>query len=134
MATQTEPVPAPSVRKSEMALARGVAPNWLYNIHILWQSRRFLIRFAGACLVINLVVSLLIPKTYTSEARIMPPEGGGSSSALIAALGGRFGQGEWRSGLAASLISPRNSGALFIDLLRSTSVSNALIERFQLQS
>jgi capsule polysaccharide export protein KpsE/RkpR len=133
MATQTEPVQAPPVRERETALGRGAAPNWLYNIRILWHSRRLLMRFAAVCLVINLGLCLLIPKTYTSEARIMPPEGGGSSSALIAALAGRSMQGELLSGLAASLMSPRNSGALFIDLLRSTSVSNALIERFQLQ-
>jgi capsule polysaccharide export protein KpsE/RkpR len=112
----------------------GSAPTWLYNLRILWAHRIQLTRIVGAALVAGLVVSLLIPKSYVSQARIMPPETSGGSSALLTALAGRTLGSDALGGLAASLIGGHNTGALFVDLLRSTSVTDRLVERFQLQS
>lgn len=64
----------------------------------------------------------------------MPPESSGSSAALLAALAGRGG-GEFTGigNLAASLLGVRTTGPLFVDLLRSATISGDLIDRFQLQ-
>lgn len=110
------------------------APNWLYNMHVLWQARVRLLRITGVAFAASVVVALLIPKMYVSQARIMPPEMSGSNPALLAALAGRAFGSDALGGLAASLIGGRNNGALFVDLLRSYSVSDRLIERFRLQS
>src|SRR6185437_13850444 len=72
----------------------AIAPNWLCNLRILWDRRRLLLRATGIAFAVSVLVSLIIPKTYESEARIMPPEGAGSSSALISALAGRSLEGE----------------------------------------
>ena len=66
----------------------------------------------------------------------MPPESSGSSAALLAAIAGRGGGSGELGGLgsiAASLLGIRTSGPLFVDLLRSSTVSDELIDRFQLQ-
>ncbi len=111
----------------------ATAPNWLCNLRVLWDRRRLLLRATGIAFAVSLLISLVIPKTYESEARIMPPEGGGSSSALISALAGRSLEGELLGGLAAGLMGSHNNGALFVDVLRGSTVTGRLIDRFDLQ-
>ncbi len=88
----------------------------------------------GIALVVSLIIVLLIPKTYVSQARIMPPESGQPEHGIAASLAGRLIRaGELLSGLAASLMGGYHSGALFVDLLHSDSVTGVLVDRFQLQ-
>jgi capsule polysaccharide export protein KpsE/RkpR len=62
----------------------------------------------------------------------MPPDSSRSGSALITALAGRSLGSELLGGLAAGLMGGSNNGALFIDLLRSDSVTGRMIDRFDL--
>jgi len=112
----------------------GSAPPWLYNLRVLWAHRRSLMRVLAAAFLVSLLLSLVIPKTYVSQVRIMPPESSGSSSGLFSALAGRALGGDMLGGVLASLIGGHNTGSLYVDLLRSTSISNRLIDRFQLES
>ena len=91
-----------------------------------------MLRVAGIALVVNFGLVLLIPLQYDSTARIMPPERSGSEATMFAALAGRALGGDTLGGLAASLLGVRNSGALFVELLRSGSVTGPIIDRFQL--
>lgn len=109
------------------------APNWLYNLRVLWEQRRLLARTTTIAFVVSLTIACTIPKTYVSQARLMPPETSGSSASLLAALAGRAFGSDALGGLAATLMGGHNSGALFIELLHSDSVTAPLIERFQLQ-
>lgn len=120
-------------RLMEGAADRETA-NWVQNASVLWKERHFIFRSTLIGALASLLVVFLIPKRYESTARIMPPESSGSSAALFAALTGRGG-GEFGSlgSIAASLLGVRTTGPLFVDLLRSATVSDALIERFQLQ-
>ncbi len=108
--------------------------NWVANANVLWDHRRTLARVTAAALLVSLVFAFTIPKRYTSTGRIMPPDNSGSTMAMFAALAGRSG-GEFAglSNLADALVGSRNSSALFVDLLRSSTVSGALIDRFHLQ-
>jgi capsule polysaccharide export protein KpsE/RkpR len=108
-------------------------PNWLYNLQVLWQARIFIARIACCAFVISAIVVFLIPKMYVSQTCIMPPETSNSGSALLAALAGHDLQSQALGGLALSLMGGHNTGALFIDLLRSGSVTSPLIDRFELQ-
>ena len=110
------------------------APRWLYNLHLLWLSRALLARVAGLAFVAGAIVALLIPKMYTSQTRIMPPETSGTSSAMLAALTQRATNNDILGGLALSMLGGHNNGALFVDLLQSSSVSGKLIDRFGLLS
>jgi capsule polysaccharide export protein KpsE/RkpR len=132
MAAQTE-ILRPPDESAATAFETPIAPNWLHNLRVLWQNRGLLVRVAAIALVANLILSLLIPRTYVSSARIMPPENAGSTSALVASLAGRSVEGGLLGGLAASLLGSHDSGALFVDLLRSSSIAGRLIDRFQLQ-
>jgi uncharacterized protein involved in exopolysaccharide biosynthesis len=109
-------------------------PNWVNNANVLWDHRRTLVRVTAVALVVSLLIAFTMPKRYTSTGRIMPPDNSGSTMAMFAALAGRSG-GEFSglSSLAGSLLGGRNSSALFVDLLRSSTISGALIDRFHLQ-
>jgi capsule polysaccharide export protein KpsE/RkpR len=117
---------------TEETVSYRPAPNWLYNLRLLWDQRILLVRVAGIAFVLSAALVFVVPKTYISQARLMPPEMGGANSALYAALAGKALGSDVLGGLAASLMGGRNSGALFIDLLRSSSVAERMIDRFDL--
>jgi capsule polysaccharide export protein KpsE/RkpR len=112
----------------------GNLPNWLANASVLWKHRKSLLQTAVIGSVITVLIVLLIPKRYESTARIMPPDSSSGSAAVLAALAGR-GTGELGGfgSIAANLLGLRTTGPLFVDLLRSSSVSGDLIDQFQLQ-
>jgi capsule polysaccharide export protein KpsE/RkpR len=106
--------------------------NWVENASLFWDHRRVFFRVAGIIFVLSILFSLSLPKEYVSTARIMPPEQGGNSAAMLAALVGKS-SGGGLAGLAGSLLGAKNSGALFVALLHSGTVSEHLIDRFDLQ-
>jgi capsule polysaccharide export protein KpsE/RkpR len=109
-------------------------PNWIANSSVLLKHRRLLVRAIGIALLANIAIAFLLPLKFESTARIMPPENSGPGTALLAALTGKALGGEALGGLAASLLGGHTSGALFVDLLRSGTVTSHLVDRFQLRS
>jgi capsule polysaccharide export protein KpsE/RkpR len=123
--------------QSDLKHDAAVAPNWVNNAALLWEKRRTLARTAGIAMLLALAVALLLPKRYESSARIMPPANTGSGAALLAAFAGGSGGGLGSLGslgsLAGGIFGGVGNTSLFIDLLRSGSVSEDLIDRFDLQ-
>jgi capsule polysaccharide export protein KpsE/RkpR len=135
MATETRTYTLSAESSTAIPVASPeVAPNWLRNLRVLWQARVLLSRITGIAFVASLTVAFLIPKMYISQARIMPPEMSDSNSTLLAALAGRAFGSDALGGLALGLMGGRSSGALFVDLLQSGTISSRIIDRFQLQS
>ena len=114
---------------------RSAQPNWVSNAVLLWGERRLLVRSTAISLLLSLGIAFVIPKHYESTARLMPPDQGGGSGALaLAALAGHSLNGFGGLGaLAGGLLGSKNTSALFVDLLRSGSVSGHLLDRFNLQ-
>jgi capsule polysaccharide export protein KpsE/RkpR len=110
-----------------------VQPNWITHTRVLWQHRRMLARVTAVALVVSLGIAFAIPKRYESVARIMPPDQQGSGALMLAALAGRGGGLGTLGSLAGGLFSGHSTTALFVDLLRSGTVSAHLIDRFHLQ-
>ena len=106
--------------------------NWVENASLFWDFRRVFARVAGIVFVLSVLVAILLPKEYVSGARIMPPEQGGNTAAMLAALVGKSSAGGL-AGLAGSLLGAKNNGALFVALLHSGTVSGHLMDRFGLQ-
>jgi capsule polysaccharide export protein KpsE/RkpR len=113
-------------------LAATEKATWVENASLFWDFRHVLVRVAGTVFVLSIMVALLLPKEYVSGARIMPPEQGGNTAAMLAALVGK-GSAGGLAGLAGSLLGAKNNGALFVALLHSGTVSGHLIDRFDLQ-
>jgi uncharacterized protein involved in exopolysaccharide biosynthesis len=106
---------------------------WVLHTRLLWDRRRLLTRLIGISFLLGLAVAFSIPKQYKSTASIMPPDQQGASSLLMAALTNRLGNLGALGSLAGGLGASRTSADLFVDLLRSGTVSNHLIDRFNLQ-
>jgi capsule polysaccharide export protein KpsE/RkpR len=105
---------------------------WVENASLFWESRHLFARVAGIVFVLSILLALSLPKEFVSRARIMPPEQGGNSAAMLAALVGKSSAGGL-AGLAGSLLGAKNNSALFVALLHSGTVNGHLIDRFDLQ-
>ncbi len=107
--------------------------DWLGRGMLLWQHRRLLARVTAIAMVVALAIAFAIPKQYKSVASIMPPDQQGSGTMLLAALAGRGGTLGGLGGLAGGLLGTHTNTALYESLLESGTVSNRLIDRFDLQ-
>jgi capsule polysaccharide export protein KpsE/RkpR len=125
------PQPRNHVPQDSQPAAPGRA-TWVENASLFWDFRYTFARVAGIVFVLSILLALSLPKEYVSGARIMPPEQGGNSAAMLAALVGKS-SGGGLAGLAGSLLGAKNNGALFVALLHSGTVSGHLIDRFDLQ-
>jgi capsule polysaccharide export protein KpsE/RkpR len=114
----------PNPQRSETLMKR---------IRTLWSSRRILAFLALAGLLLGTLLAFIIPKKFQSTTQLMPPNSGsGSGMAMLASLGARP-----NGGLAASasdLLGIQTSGALFIGILRSQTVEDRVISKFDLKS
>ena len=118
----------PPVRDSEQMAARETR---IARLRLLWDQRRFLFRVIGCGLVIATLIAFLIPKRYESTARLMPPDQSSSGMAMLAALTAKTGSG--LGGFAGDLLGMKSSSALFVGILRSRTVEDRLIEKFDLK-
>ncbi|HXC94885.1 MAG TPA: GNVR domain-containing protein [Edaphobacter sp.] len=125
--------PSTKNRTAEAMLPSVIkGPTWATNASLFLDHRRLFFRVAVIAGLLSVVIVLLMPKEFESSARIMPPEQGGNGAAMLAALVGKSGAGAL-AGLAGSLVGAKNNSALFVALLHSGSISEHLIDRFDLQ-
>ncbi|MGC9995261.1 MAG: GNVR domain-containing protein [Terriglobia bacterium] len=111
---------------------RAARERTVAQLRLLWESRRFLARVAGAGLVLSVIVSLLIPSRYQSVARLMPPDSQPGSGLAMAAAA-LSGQASGMAGLAGDLLSIKSTSELFVGILASRTVADNLIHKFNLQ-
>ena len=110
----------------------GTSPNRIAILWILWEQRAFLFRCACWGLAVATLIAFLIPKSYESTTRLMPPENqSGSGMAMIAALAGKSIPG--LGALAGDLLGSKSSGALFTEILFSRTVEDRIVDRFDLR-
>ncbi|HKV29160.1 MAG TPA: GNVR domain-containing protein [Candidatus Acidoferrales bacterium] len=100
-------------------------------LRLLWTERRFFFRVTTAGLAAAIFIAFLIPNRYVSTTELMPPDSeSGNSLAIASALAGQSGS---LGALAGDFLGIKSTGALFIGVLRSRTVENRLVKRFDLQ-
>lgn len=108
--------------------------NLLDVLIVLSRRRRFIGWFTAGTVVLTAIIVFLIPNKYTATSVILPPAQTTSmSSALMGQLGGMGGSGLLAS-LAGAGLGIKNPGDMYVSLFRSTTVENALIQRFGLMT
>lgn len=97
-------------------------------LEVLWEQRRRLLQWSLGGAVLAGLLAVALPAKYQSTARVLPSDNSpslmmmaGSSAALPTA------------GPISELIGTRTPGALFAAILRSDTVEDALIDRFDLR-
>ena len=98
----------------------------------LWGRRWLLGKLAAMGLVAAGILALALPNEYNSTVQIMPPDMNSLSGVdVFAALAGSRAALPASGGLASSLM--KSAGETFIGILRSRTVEDALINRFDLR-
>jgi uncharacterized protein involved in exopolysaccharide biosynthesis len=99
---------------------------------LIFMNRGFFFRTAACALVAGVAIAFLLPPRYDSTARLMPPDQTNpAGAAMLAALAGRAGEG--LSSFAADTLGIRTSGALFVGVLSSRTVQDAVINKYDLR-
>ena len=97
-------------------------------LDIVLENRRLILSCVGIFMLFSLIISLCIPNSYVAVARILPPR---ETNAGIAAL---FTKADMPlSGLAGDLIGSQPPAALYVGIMKSRSVADALAQKFNLK-
>jgi capsule polysaccharide export protein KpsE/RkpR len=144
----TVPIYAPSIHP-ELEKRYSLAPDppdqdpedkRAEKLWALWRSRGFLWGVAWKTLIASIVVAFLVPAHYKSAVRFVPAENSTNNSSgsmmglLSKALGG---SDSLSSGLgldAAGLLGAKTPGAFYVEVLKSRTVQDRLINRFDLRA
>lgn len=114
----------------EHSNGRQDLPQGIMTARLLWTRRRFLVRSSVAGLVLGTLLAFLIPKQYQSSTQLMPPDTTmGGPLATLTSVASMSSVAEQ----AADMLPMKSTGALFIGILRSRTVKDRLVERFQLE-
>jgi tyrosine-protein kinase Etk/Wzc len=90
---------------------------------ILAKRKTIIIRFVTSSILLAAVVAFLLPRVFTARAKILPPHQSQSSSALM------LGQ---LSALTGGAVNVKNQDDVYVSMLQSRTVADALIQRFKL--
>ncbi len=98
---------------------------------ILAANKRFIFRFVLGAFVLAIVVSLLLPVRYEAKVVLLPPS---QNSSVGSALLGQLGNIGSLGSLAALTggLSMKNPADMYLALLTSRTVEDAMIQRFGL--
>ena len=117
----------------EESLSQIPRKRLLERIELLWSSRDLLFRWALIGLLIGTALAFLIPSRYQSTTQLMPPDSqSGGTLALLAGLAGKEGGGGLGA-IAGDLLGMKSTGDLFVGVLRSRTVQDGIVQRFDLR-
>jgi tyrosine-protein kinase Etk/Wzc len=103
----------------------------LFDLLIVLTSRgRDLLASTVAAAVLATIVSFLLPNRFTATTVILPPQQNSSSVALL----GQLGSANPLASLASSGLGLKNPNDLQVAMLKSRTVEDAMIDRFDLMA
>lgn len=102
--------------------------NLLELLQVIVRRRMVIIKICFVAVLLSVCYSLTLKNIYTASAKILPPQkdSGGGLSALLSQAGGL-------AGLAAGGIGLGGSADLYMGILKSRSVADAVIKKLELQ-
>ncbi len=129
---QTETQSEPMVDERTDSAGAETEVSALDVVVLLLERKRFMIRFVVVATVLATVVSFLLPVRYEAKVVLLPPAQNSSiSSALFGQLGSLGSLGSLAS-LAGGGIGLKNPADMYVSLLTSRTVEDAMIQRFDL--
>jgi len=115
--------------KSEEAMRQHDEIRLVELLIVLAKHRRLVLGLPAAVAVMSAAIALLLPNYYTGITKILPPQQTQSTSAVLAQLGNL-------AGLAGGAAAPalKNPSDLYVGMLKSRTVADNLIPRFELNT
>lgn len=101
--------------------------NLLDYLEVLAKRKRLVVRSTLAMFVISICGSLLLTKIYSATALVLPPQ---QDQSMMGLMMGQMGGG--MASLAGDLLGSGTSADLCIGILNSNTVSDDIIDRFNL--
>jgi len=101
--------------------------NLLDLLRVVIKRKGMIVKLTVSVAIISIIYCLFLSNIYTATARLLPPQkdvGGGGVSALLGQMGGL-------AGLAGGALG--GSADLYMGILKSRSVADAVIKRLDLQ-
>lgn len=93
---------------------------------VLVKRKRLVLGLPLAAAIVSIAVALQMPNIYTGTTKVMPPQQGQSSAAaMLSQLGGL-------AGFAGGVAGVKNPSDVYIGMLKSRTVADKLIQRFDL--
>ena len=131
---RTEIQPEPIVDEGKLEPRTQTEISVLDMLVLLVGRKRFIIRFVLGAFVLAIVVSLVLPVRYEAKVVLLPPQQNTSiGSALMGQLGGLGALGSLAS-LAGGGLGLKNPADMYVALLTSRTVEDAMIQRFGLMN
>jgi len=109
------------------------------KLWVLWRSRRFLWGVTWKTLIASIVLAFLVPPHYKSVVRFVPGENStnSGSGSMMGLLSKALGSDNSSMGFgldASSLLGAKTPGAFYVEVLKSRTVQDRLINRFDLRA
>ncbi len=119
----------------EIAEPQEAKSPWVSYVSHVGASRHLIGKVVGITFLLTVVIVLLVPSDYQSTARLMPPDKPQLSgmAAMLAAASDEGGAGSGVGGMLADTLGVKSSGALFVGVLRSATIENMIVDRFNLR-
>jgi uncharacterized protein involved in exopolysaccharide biosynthesis len=111
-------------------ISTEVSPVFRLLLQTALRRRKLVGLLTATVILVALAIALLLPSLYKASVAIMPPQSGSSSAAMLAQLGNLGALASMGSGG----LGIKNPNDMQVALLRSRTVEDALVERFELQA
>lgn len=101
--------------------------NWLALTLVLVRAKKQILLTTAAALLLAVIVSFLMPSMYTGTTTMLPPQQGQSA---VSSMLGQFGA---IAGLTGQDWGLKNPADLFVEMLKSRTIADHLVDRFDLR-
>jgi tyrosine-protein kinase Etk/Wzc len=99
---------------------------------IITQRKKLIGLVTAACTTLALILAFALPQEYTATVIILPPQGNSSVSSMLASQ--LAGMNSAMGGVAGSMLGMKNINDMYVSMLKSRSVEDAVIQRYELQA
>ncbi len=128
----SQPAPGASTASASADLSSGFEVTLIEALAQLVEHRRLIGIVTGAAMLLGLLYCLALPALYTATTKIMTPQQTQSSAAMLMTQLANSGAGSLAAA-AGSGFGLKNPNDVYIGLLGSRSIADALIQQFGLQ-
>lgn len=96
---------------------------------VLAERKRMILYWTAGFAIAALVISLLLPKSFTATAVLMPPRQPGSVGSLLTSELGNLGG---MAALAGGSLGIKNPNDMYVGMLKSQTVEDAMVSKYGL--
>lgn len=99
--------------------------NLLDLLIVLAKRKKLILQITLGAAIITAIISLIMPPIYKAETKILPPQQSSGAAQMLSQLGAM-------AGIAGGSIGIKNTSDTYIALLKSRTVADRIIDRFDL--